>query len=105
MAALRKTLRWVLMSASTRAPRALFPRRRPGPARSWRRWVAPGYSRGMPELVPTQVTELLRLAEAGLPTDPAAVPALVAAIYDATGVWFNELPLTPERVLQGTLTR
>jgi CO/xanthine dehydrogenase Mo-binding subunit len=28
-------------------------------------------------------------------------PALVAAIHDATGVWFDELPLTPERVLQG----
>ncbi len=28
-------------------------------------------------------------------------PALVAAIHDATGVWFDELPLTPERVAQG----
>jgi CO/xanthine dehydrogenase Mo-binding subunit len=28
-------------------------------------------------------------------------PALVAAIHDATGVWFDELPLTPERVLRG----
>jgi CO/xanthine dehydrogenase Mo-binding subunit len=26
-------------------------------------------------------------------------PALVAAVHDATGVWFDELPLTPERVL------
>ena len=25
-------------------------------------------------------------------------PAIVAAVRDATGVWFNELPLTPERV-------
>lgn len=27
-------------------------------------------------------------------------PALVAAIHDATGVWFDELPLTPERVVK-----
>jgi CO/xanthine dehydrogenase Mo-binding subunit len=25
-------------------------------------------------------------------------PAIVAALYDATGVWFNEFPLTPERI-------
>jgi CO/xanthine dehydrogenase Mo-binding subunit len=28
-------------------------------------------------------------------------PALIAAVHDATGVWFNEFPLTPERVLRG----
>ncbi len=28
-------------------------------------------------------------------------PALVSAVHDATGVWFDELPLTPERVLRG----
>jgi CO/xanthine dehydrogenase Mo-binding subunit len=28
-------------------------------------------------------------------------PAIVAALHDATGVWFNEFPLTPERVLRG----
>jgi len=28
-------------------------------------------------------------------------PALAAAVYDATGVWFDELPLTPDRVLKG----
>jgi CO/xanthine dehydrogenase Mo-binding subunit len=28
-------------------------------------------------------------------------PAIVAAVYDATGVWFREFPLTPERVLRG----
>ena len=28
-------------------------------------------------------------------------PALIAAIHDATGVWFDEFPLTPERVLRG----
>jgi CO/xanthine dehydrogenase Mo-binding subunit len=27
------------------------------------------------------------------------VPAITAAIFDATGVWFDEFPLTPERVL------
>ncbi len=29
------------------------------------------------------------------------VPAITAAIHDATGVWFDEFPLTPERVLRG----
>lgn len=28
-------------------------------------------------------------------------PAITAAIHDATGVWFNDFPLTPERVLRG----
>ena len=28
-------------------------------------------------------------------------PAVTAAVHDATGVWFNEFPLTPERVLRG----
>jgi len=35
-----------------------------------------------------------------MPFIPLA-PALVAAVHDATGVWFHELPLTPERVLRG----
>jgi CO/xanthine dehydrogenase Mo-binding subunit len=26
-------------------------------------------------------------------------PALTAAVYNATGVWFDEFPLTPDRVL------
>ena len=34
-----------------------------------------------------------------MPFIPLA-PALVAAVHDATGVWFDELPLTPERVLR-----
>jgi CO/xanthine dehydrogenase Mo-binding subunit len=29
------------------------------------------------------------------------VPAITAALHDATGVWFTEFPLTPERVLKG----
>jgi len=29
------------------------------------------------------------------------VPAVVGAVHDATGVWFLDFPLTPERVLQG----
>jgi len=39
-----------------------------------------------------------------MPFIPLA-PALVAAIHDATGVWFDELPLTPERVLRGLTNR
>ena len=31
----------------------------------------------------------------------AVAPALIAAVHDATGVWFNDFPLTPERVLRG----
>jgi CO/xanthine dehydrogenase Mo-binding subunit len=34
-----------------------------------------------------------------LPMDVGA-PAVVAAIHDATGVWINELPATPERILE-----
>jgi len=30
-------------------------------------------------------------------------PALVAAVHDATGIWFDEFPLTPERVLAGLM--
>ena len=33
-----------------------------------------------------------------LPMDVGA-PAVVAAIHDATGIWINELPATPERIL------
>jgi CO/xanthine dehydrogenase Mo-binding subunit len=35
-----------------------------------------------------------------LPYLPMA-PAIMAAVHAATGVWFNEFPLTPERVLRG----
>ena len=28
-------------------------------------------------------------------------PAVVAALHDATGVWFDTFPLTPDRVLAG----
>ncbi|HEY5268967.1 MAG TPA: xanthine dehydrogenase family protein molybdopterin-binding subunit [Anaerolineales bacterium] len=35
-----------------------------------------------------------------LPFLPIA-PAIAAAVHDATGVWFDEFPLTPERVLRG----
>jgi CO/xanthine dehydrogenase Mo-binding subunit len=39
-----------------------------------------------------------------MPFIPLA-PALTAAIHDTTGVWFDELPLTPERVLKGLSSR
>ncbi len=35
-----------------------------------------------------------------MPYIPLA-PAIIHALYDATGVWFDEFPLTPERVLRG----
>jgi len=36
---------------------------------------------------------------AEMPLLPVA-PAVIAAVHDATGVWINEFPLTPERVLR-----
>jgi len=36
---------------------------------------------------------------AEMPFLPVA-PAVIAAVHDATGVWINEFPLTPERVLR-----
>lgn len=37
---------------------------------------------------------------AEMPFLPVA-PAVIAALHDATGVWFHQFPLTPERVLRG----
>jgi CO/xanthine dehydrogenase Mo-binding subunit len=37
---------------------------------------------------------------AEMPFIPVA-PAVAAALHDATGVWFDEFPLTPERILRG----
>jgi CO/xanthine dehydrogenase Mo-binding subunit len=37
---------------------------------------------------------------AEMPFIPLA-PAIISAVHDATGVWFHEFPLTPERVLRG----
>ena len=37
---------------------------------------------------------------AEMPFLPLA-PAVIAAVHDATGVWFHEFPLTPERLLRG----
>jgi CO/xanthine dehydrogenase Mo-binding subunit len=28
-------------------------------------------------------------------------PAVISAVHDAIGIWFNEFPLTPERILRG----
>ena len=28
-------------------------------------------------------------------------PAVTAAVHNATGIWFDDFPLTPERVLRG----
>jgi CO/xanthine dehydrogenase Mo-binding subunit len=37
---------------------------------------------------------------AEMPFLPLA-PAIIHALHEATGVWFFEFPLTPERVLSG----
>ena len=31
----------------------------------------------------------------------SAPPSVVSAIHDATGVWFKELPVTPEKIVTG----
>jgi len=61
--------------------------------------------------VPLEVdTDVLELADPVGPFGARGVaempfityaPAVVAALHDATGVWFNEFPLTPSRVLAG----
>lgn len=28
-------------------------------------------------------------------------PAIAAAVHDATGVWFDSIPMTPERIVKG----
>ncbi|HEY6234254.1 MAG TPA: molybdopterin cofactor-binding domain-containing protein, partial [Candidatus Elarobacter sp.] len=59
--------------------------------------------------IPTEITPvILELADpngpygargmAEMPLVPFA-PAVAAAIYDATGAWLNDLPMTPERIL------
>jgi len=39
-----------------------------------------------------------------LPMDGPA-PAIIAAIHDATGVWLDEVPATPEKVLAACASR
>ena len=41
---------------------------------------------------------------AEMPLIPFA-PAIASAIYDATGAWLNQLPMTPERVLNALHVR
>ena len=31
------------------------------------------------------------------------LPAITAAIYNATGLWFRELPIVPEKIVMGRL--
>ena len=40
------------------------------------------------------------LGMAEMPYLPLA-PAIIAAVKDATGIWFDDFPLTPERILRG----
>ena len=69
-------------------------------------YLIPGIS-DMPEDIHSVVMELADprgpwgargMAEMPLMT---YAPAVVAALHDATGVWFDEFPLTPDRVLAG----
>jgi CO/xanthine dehydrogenase Mo-binding subunit len=63
--------------------------------------------RDVPEILETIILEnpdpngpwgALGVAE--MPYIPLA-PAIIAAVHDATGIWFDEFPLTPERILRG----
>ena len=59
----------------------------------------------MPELqgVHLQTDETLGpfgAKEAGEGATCPAPPALVNALYDATGIWFTDVPVTPEKVLK-----
>jgi len=38
--------------------------------------------------------------ECGEGTEVCTLPAIVNAIYDATGIMFKELPITPDKVLR-----
>jgi CO/xanthine dehydrogenase Mo-binding subunit len=61
--------------------------------------------------IPTKVeSQILELADPLGPFGARGVaempfityaPAVIAAVHDATGVWFDEFPLTPSRVLAG----
>jgi CO/xanthine dehydrogenase Mo-binding subunit len=68
-------------------------------------YLIPGIG-DIPEVVQTVVVEVPdplgpwgARGMAEMPLIPYA-PAVVAALHDATGVWFNRLPLTPSRVLE-----
>ncbi len=59
----------------------------------------------MPEVISAQVDGVdprgpFGAKEAGEGGVCPIPPAIIDAIYDATGVWFKELPITPENVLK-----
>ena len=68
-------------------------------------YLVPG-AKDVPDRI---VTEILEIPDplgpwgargmAEMPFIPYA-PAVIAALHDATGVWFDEIPLTPDRVLE-----
>ncbi|MFV2000876.1 MAG: xanthine dehydrogenase family protein molybdopterin-binding subunit, partial [Acidimicrobiia bacterium] len=69
-------------------------------------YLVPG-SKDMPDKIETVLIETPdpigpwgARGMAEMPLIPYA-PAIVAALHDATGVWFNSFPLTPDRVLEG----
>jgi CO/xanthine dehydrogenase Mo-binding subunit len=69
-------------------------------------YLIPGVSDVVEEIVPV----ILEMPDpqgplgirgmAEMPFIPTA-PAIAAAIHDATGIWYNELPYTPERIWRG----
>lgn len=45
------------------------------------------------------------MKESGEGTTVSTVPAIVNAIHNATGIWFHEMPITPEKVLNALRER
>jgi len=69
-------------------------------------YLVPG-TKDVPDRIETVIVEIAdplgpwgARGMAEMPLIPYA-PAIVAALHDATGVWFSEFPLTPDRVLAG----
>ncbi len=69
-------------------------------------YLVPG-TRDVPDRIETIIVEVPdpigpwgARGMAEMPFIPYA-PAVMAALHDATGVWFDEFPLTPDRVLEG----
>jgi 4-hydroxybenzoyl-CoA reductase subunit alpha len=53
-----------------------------------------------PERVPSVETGPWGAKEAGEGATVAVAPAIINALHDATGIWFKNLPVTPDKVLK-----
>ncbi len=53
-----------------------------------------------PERIPSVETGPWGAKEAGEGATVAVAPAIINALHDATGIWFKDLPVTPDKVLK-----